>query len=141
MDLIGLTRAVDAIKGFFNPLFEPPTSYPPMVLGGGVLWDAEVRDTDTHNTKLMRIVGDSRYVFHVENLANQTVTLQLRGNIENEPDHAGNMSDSVTIAANTIEPVTVSSELWACWVGLQISYASAPTAGGLRITGRAEGYR
>ena len=130
---------------YYEFVYEPqgdPGTMPPTIRSSRELWDSAIDDTVTHETQMIRVVGGTRIILMVENKHDQIVTVQLRGNIEDDPAHAGNIGASGTIAANTTEPVTIDGALWACFMGLQISYAAQPTAGeGIRVTARTEGYR
>ena len=98
-----------------------------------LLEDRVVRNASTvYPVRLMDMRGSSERSFEVENLHDQAVTVHLIAARVNR-EQAGDVGESATIAANTIE--TVHTDKWANWMGLRAVYAADPTSGTLKITG------
>lgn len=93
----------------------------------------------TPGKAMLRVPGRAwGYGFLVLNQHNQSGSFQLMGNMSDNYGTAGIMGGAVSIAANTPEFLGVDSRLWAPYLGLRVTYATAPTSGELTVSGRAE---
>lgn len=69
--------------------------------------------------------------FDIDNAQDQTVTVELIGG--GDPSSMGLVGSSGSVAAGTIQPLA--TNIWLPFLGVRISYASAPSAGNITVTG------
>ena len=106
---------------------------PPVVMFNAL----EIRDTINHRPteapSVMDLRGARNWSFDVINDHNQIVTIEIIGGSNRSPEGMGLLGVSVTIAANTTEPIA--TDIWLPFMSIQVSYAVAPATGTVSVRG------
>ena len=98
-----------------------------------ILKPVGLRVTDLRYPDAMMPLGNARYWFiYVTNGLDAEITVELQGSPDNDR-RAPNLGASQVIAAGTPEPIA--TNLWAPWVGINVTPSAAPTSGEVRIRG------
>jgi len=89
------------------------------------------RDTVTHDGRFMiPMVDNGNIYFEVVNTHDQAVTVELVAGLTGGYVGATRIGLPETVGANSSEGFTVSADdTWGPWVGVQLSFAVAPTSG------------
>ena len=97
-----------------------------------------IRDTVSQRPILLIpvVVTRGRSLFVVNNELDQAVDFTIVGDQINNPAGAPDIGGTATIAANTRE--SISTDIWAPWLGIRAVAAAAPTSGGLTVDGFSE---
>ena len=82
-------------------------------------------------TELLDLRKASFWYFEVRNYTDQALTAKLIGSIQSNPAQAGEIGAETSVAADTIEPIV--TDLFAPFLGVKVSFATAPTRGNVEI--------
>jgi|GEM_PF-1640209 ABC-type nitrate/sulfonate/bicarbonate transport system substrate-binding protein len=105
------------------------------------LFDARIiTDTKGYYPDQLLDLSDARFWgFEVENSTNQSVACDLIGSGSSIPIAGIITSTIATVAAGTRQPIT--SVAWMPYVGIRITFSSAPSSGKITVTAWKQRYR
>ena len=100
------------------------------------LLNYEIRNTSIHRSEIANDTTFSIVTLHVENTLDQTVTIQIKGNILSSLNGAVDMGSSFTVVPSDFEARTtiIASDGWMPYIYFEASCATEPTSG--NITGK-----
>jgi len=100
-----------------------------------LLPEEPIRDTETHYSEVFEWLEEEAVTIWISNLCDQPVTVQVKGNVKPSSLGAVNVGASFTVAAGDQDARTLTSNTtgWLPYVLVEVSYATAPTAGVLTV--------
>lgn len=97
----------------------------------------QIRNTTLTVPKAMLMVPTKHWSvgFLISNNHNQQGSFQLTGALSNDSSTAGAMGGPDTVELGVTDFMGVHGDLWAPYMGLEVTYATAPTSGQLHVVG------